>query len=159
MPDDPTPGKTYLIASKATGRQLDWPGPDDSAGPFQLVPHDIGFAWLVESADVGLRFVVRPESATSVGGTSVEWHKYRLDSNFERQVYIEPANDGAYQKWRKFSDGEGYWQLINVATGYALDGTDSDIYTHEPNDGAFQRWAFHLAGPGDGQWLEEFPGW
>lgn len=70
----------------------------------------------------------------------------RLDSNAERQVYAFPPNDGAYQKWKLIPDSDArYWQLINVATGFALDGTLEDVYTHQPNNGAYQRW--RLVGP------------
>lgn len=162
MPADPTPGKYYQIASKATGRRLAMASPGDSAaGTSHVVPHDHGLLWLVESADVCLRFVPRPDSVTSVGGTSVHWdNPLRLDSNFDRQVYFHSANDGAYQKWRPIPDGEGYWQLVNVATSFALDGTDSDIYTMRPNDGAFQRWAFLPEdSAGEYQHFDTFPSW
>jgi hypothetical protein len=144
MPADPTPGQYYQIASKATGRRLSMARRGDSAaGTLHVVPHDRGLLWLVERADIGLRFSPRPWTVTSVGGTSVHWESpLRLDSNFERQVYFEPANQGDFQKWRPIPDGEGYWRLVNVATGFALDGTDRDIYTRSPNDGAFQRRAF-----------------
>jgi hypothetical protein len=72
---------------------------DQAEGTFDVVPHDHGLIWLVEKANIGLRFVPRPETATSVGGTSVHWdNPLRLDSNFEQQVYFEPANDGDHQK-------------------------------------------------------------
>jgi hypothetical protein len=66
-----------------------------------------------------------------------------LDSSPERQAYIHRPNEGAYQKWRLNPDGEGFFQLVSVATGFALDRTDRDIYTTQPNDdGSFQRRGF-----------------
>jgi hypothetical protein len=41
-----------------------------------------------------------------------------------------------------FPDGTGYSELVSVATGFALDGTDRDIHSMRPNDGAYQRWGF-----------------
>jgi hypothetical protein len=145
MPDDPTPGHRYYIESKATGKRLGLTAEGVHGGipaAFGLSEHELHVVptgdggtvyWTVEGADIGLRF-------------NTEWDpNYRLDSNAERQVYFHPANDGAYQKWRPIPDGEGYWQLINVATGLALDGNPEDIYTMDPNDGAYQRWGFHPA--------------
>ncbi|HEX8645344.1 MAG TPA: RICIN domain-containing protein [Thermoleophilaceae bacterium] len=142
----PEIGREYRIQSKATGRELATP---NRGGPgfWTDAPHVVpagegeGVLWEVEDADIGYRFKTGGpfrwedmEGGQNLGG--------RLDSNADRQVYAHSANEGAYQKWRLFPDGEGYWQLVNVATGLALDGTPEDIYTMAPNDGAYQRWRF-----------------
>jgi hypothetical protein len=142
-PEEPTPGGSYRIQSKATGFQLivtghDAPGWDEGRPHVELNRDRDGGLWEVTSADVGLRFGTNGTFPWGGAGT----HLGVLDSNAERQVYILPPNDGSYQKWRPIPDGEGYWQLVNVATGFALDASEEDVYTMEPNDGAHQRWGF-----------------
>ncbi len=142
----PAIGQLYRIQSKATGYELK---PTDRGGPgfwtdaphIMPVPDGQGAVWEVEAADIGYRFKTGGpfkwedlEAGTNLGG--------RLDSNAERQVYAFNPNEGAYQKWRLFEDGEGYWEVVNVATGFALDGTSEDVYTMARNDGAYQRWRF-----------------
>jgi hypothetical protein len=132
MPPQELPhlGVDYRIISKATRYELMVPPfvPEIDVRP---KPEGLGTPWLLLPADIGYRI-------DSWAGDPPS----RLDSNAERQVYIHAPNEGSYQKWRLLPDGEGYWQLINVATGFALDGTSQDIYTTRPNDGAYQRWAF-----------------
>ena len=132
--ESPSPNKNYQLVSKATGFALgvrweegdSWDLPDGRL----VVPSRTGDIWAIKAADIGYLIFLRcaPNQV--------------LDSNAARQAYILTRNKGNYQKWRIFSDGEGYWQLVNVATGLALDGTDQYIYTLEPNDGAYQRWLF-----------------
>jgi hypothetical protein len=49
----------------------------------------------------------------------------------------QPSNDGAFQKWYLLDgDDESYWSIVNVATGFALDGNmERDIYTMTRNTG------------------------
>jgi hypothetical protein len=142
MPEDPTPGRRYRLVSKATGHELAICHiVTDDLASFHVVPitGGRGRIWEVESADIGVRLTTREAfdgELAALNGVA------RLDSNLERQVYAHVPNLGAFQKWRPLPDGEGFWQLINVATGFALDGSDQDIFTLRPNDGSFQRWGF-----------------
>jgi serine/threonine-protein kinase len=121
----PPLGEIYRIRSKATGHELSPTlGSDNHVRP---VGPNWGAYWKLEAVDIGYRLDCAEEI---------------LDSNAERQVYTLPWNGGSYQKWRIVEAGEGYWSLINLATGLALDGTSEDIYTMRPNDGDYQRWRF-----------------
>lgn len=150
---NPTPGNTYVIQSKATGFQLGVAGRDEphenKRDPHVMVKRPgEGAVWEVEAVDLGVRLKTGGPFAWADehAGGSIP-HVGALDSNAERQVYVHQPNDGAYQKWRLLPDGEGYWQLVNVATGFALDGNQEDVYTMQPNDGAYQRWGFYAAAP------------
>lgn len=143
-PEDPRFETRYRIQSKATGMQLgliDPPGWSEGRPHVTPVAPDLGSIWVVSQADIGFRLMMVEEPLPWEGPP----HFGSLDSNAERQVYVLPPNDGAYQKWRFLRDDEGYHQLVNVATSFALDGTAEDIYTHHPNDGAYQRWGFFPA--------------
>jgi 2-polyprenyl-6-methoxyphenol hydroxylase-like FAD-dependent oxidoreductase len=50
---------------------------------------------------------------------------------------------------------DGYFALVNRATGLALDGTNRNIHTKSLNLGDFQRWGF-VAAPSDAfKWLQD----
>jgi hypothetical protein len=139
--EDPTPGRRYRLVSKATGYELAVDPLLGGAEIAHVVPIEGGWGvtWELEAADVGFRLTTRLfHPWTAARGDNVG----RLDSNAERQAYVHRPNDGAYQRWRMFPDGDGFEQLVSEATGFALDGTDQDIYTMRPNDGAYQRWGF-----------------
>jgi hypothetical protein len=118
------------MASKATGHEI--AGPPRMHERNHVIPRPPG-----EGASWGILDTEFPEIYTVVWQDWSTWPA--LDSNAERQVYVVEQNGGAYQKWR-FIQEDDYWLLINLATGFALDGTTTDIYTMGPNDGSYQRW-------------------
>lgn len=128
MAGEPPVGVWCLMRSKATRRELWAPPLSADRNHVEAAREGDGTRWLLEPDRLGYR--IRAE----------EEYPLLLDSNHERQVYVLPPNNGSYQKWKLHADGEGFWQVVNVATGLALDGTPEDIYTMAPNDGAYQRW-------------------
>jgi hypothetical protein len=142
MPENPSPGGRYRLVSKATGRELIVNANlgDDEMKHVVPTHEGGGVQWQVEGADNSIRLHTRFEWTTRPGDQDAA-----LDSNPDRQVYIHRPNTGAFQKWRLNPDGEGFFQLVNMATGFALDGSAEDIFTMRPNDGAFQRWGFLLS--------------
>jgi hypothetical protein len=155
MPVPPTNGGRFLIQSKATGKQLALPinpGGDifhpGGGGVFtevHIVPDDRGAVWQIEFVEGYdyYRFTTESVFPWSTGDPDSGFG--RLDSNRERQVYAHPPNDGGFQLWRPTPLADGYFLLVNRATGFALDGNNEDIYTHDVNDGNFQHWGFFPA--------------
>jgi hypothetical protein len=153
MPDAPRNGGTYLIQNKATGKQLALPN-SSIFGVFKeqhIVPHDRGAVWELEFVKVAdslhcYRFrTTGPFPWSDLEDPDSDFG--RLGSDAERRVYAHRLNDGEFQIWQLEPLTEGYFLLVNRATGLALDETNGDIYTNSPNFGDFQYWGFFRAPP------------
>lgn len=153
MPDAPRNGGIYLIQNKATGKQLGLPC-SSVGGVFKqqhIVPRDQGAVWELEVVSIaGSAHCYRFKTTGPF-----PWSDYkdpdsdfaRLESNRECQVFAHELNDDKFQIWQPEPIADGYFALINHATGLALHGTKSDICTTDPNFLDSQHWAFFKAPP------------
>jgi hypothetical protein len=153
MPDAPKNGGIYLIQNKVTGKQLGLPG-SSVGGVFKqhhIIPRDQGAVWELEVVSVaGFAHCYRFKTTGPF-----PWFDYkdpdsdfgRLESNRECQVFAHQLNDGEFQIWQPEPIADGYFTLINHATGLALNGTKNEICTTDPNFLDTQHWAFFTAPP------------
>jgi hypothetical protein len=153
MPEAPRDHGTYLIQSKATGKQLALPT-HDMDGVFDeqhIIPRDRGAVWEVEfflaKGFLNCYRFTTPGPFPWFDLENPNSNLGRLDSNHQRQVYAHQRNDDDFQVWQPTPMADGYFVLVNLATGFALDGNSGDIYTHDINSGNFQRWGFFAAPP------------
>ena len=153
MPEEPKNGGTYLIQNKASGKQLGLP--DSSiVGIFKeqyIVPRDEGAVWEIEFVSVKdhlycVRFkTVGPFPWSNSEDPDSDFGS--LGSDPDRHVYARRPSDGELEIWRPEPKSDGYFALVNRATGLALDGTNREIHTTNPNSSDFQQWAFFTAPP------------
>ena len=128
MAEIPAVGRPYVLRNKETGHDL-----YHRRDTFVGIEHGTGgpdFWWNLDKVQFGYRL------------RSWKGDLLVLDSNDERQVYSIAPNSGTNQMWNIYPEDDGYYVLLNVATGLALDSNYSDVYTQQPNDGAYQRWQF-----------------
>jgi hypothetical protein len=72
-----------------------------------------------------------------------------FDSNHNGDVYRIGCNQGNYQRWNVYRNGNGTRWFMNLATGRCLDSDENGrVYTLGCNRGDYQRWIIPRFGDG-----------